>query len=422
MPSERVALENAVGRILAEQVSSQSDLPSSSTSAMDGWVVAGNEPWQLGHPVYAGDPPDGRMLEPGTARPIATGGVIPPGALGVLRSEHGVVEPGAGARTGTLRRAAGARPDEPRFGEHVRVAGEEAQAGERLIMAGRILTPPRVALAAVSGHDTLAVRVRPRVACVLLGSEVVTSGIPAPGSVRDAYSPQFPALLASLGAESVSIARVRDDLAATVRALREASGPRVREGDGGADRERHGETDRGTQRRAADSGGADGATDVPGGSFADLIVTTGGSARGSTDHMRAALAELGATRLIDGVAMRPGHPVILSRLPGGALVLCLPGNPLAAMMTLLTIGVPVLDGILGRVREAIPAVRLASAVANPRNSSLVLAYSQRNGSAEPLSRQGSAMLRGLADAHGVLVVPPGGAESGDEVATLPVPW
>lgn len=385
--AETVPLASAVGRVLVADLRFLTDLPSFPTSAMDGWVVSGQPPWRLGSAIVNGERPDGISLEPGCARPITTGGVIPAGARGVLRSENGLVH--ADDRGGqSLHRAEWADAGEPRAGQHVRPDGEEARADDLLAPVGALLTPPRIAAAAVSGHDELSVRARPRVACVLLGSEVDVSGVPAPGRVRDAYSPQLPTVLQSLGAESLSVARVPDDLDATVRALREAVG-------GGAGAVRPG---------------------------ADLVISTGGSARGSADHMRAALQGLGATLLIDGVAMRPGHPAMLARLPGGVLVLCLPGNPLAAMMTMISIGVPVIDGMLARVPRPAPPVVLHGDVVNPRDVSLVLAYRAAGGNAEPVGWRGSAMLRGLAHADGVLVVPPGGARSGESVSTLPLPW
>ncbi|WP_150306826.1 molybdopterin molybdotransferase MoeA [Planctomonas psychrotolerans] len=393
--SEDVPLDAAGGRTLAEDVRALLLLPGASTSAMDGWVVAGDPPWRLGASITAGPLGASAPLEAGEARPITTGGPIPAAdtavgsavagnaaaaedsagnvAVGVLRSEHGTVADGSLTRTVT------ARADEPRPGEHVRFAGEEAMTGEVLVAGGAVLTPPRIALAAIAGHDTVAVRMRPEVAFVFLGSEVVSSGVPAPGLVRDAYGPQLPDLLRSLGAAVSSVQRVPDDLDETIRAI----------------------------------GGT---------STADIVITTGGSAGGATDHLRAALASLGATLLLDGVAMRPGHPAMLAELPDGRLLLGLPGNPLAAMMTLLSLGAPLLDGLLGRGVHPLGRVRLAVTVPNDRPVTLVLAYRERNGEAEPMPHQGSAMLRGLADADGVFVVPPGGAPAGSWVVRLPVPW
>ena len=84
-------------------------------------------------------------------------------------------------------------------GQHIRPAGEETTAGELLIPAGTLLNPAHLALAAVAGHDKLQVQRKPRVAVVLTGSEMVTSGEPAPGQVRDAFGPQLEHVISQSG-------------------------------------------------------------------------------------------------------------------------------------------------------------------------------------------------------------------------------
>ncbi|MBC7725447.1 MAG: molybdopterin molybdotransferase MoeA [Burkholderiaceae bacterium] len=384
-PLEIVDIADAAGRTLGVDLAARAPLPGYSSSAMDGWVVAGEQPWRIGTAIHAGDSPDLPDLVAGTARPIMTGGPVPPGSRGVLRLEHGTElhdaeQHDTGTATGPLLvRNTHAQAEEPHEGAHIRLIGEELAEGAIVITAGSVLTPPRVALAAVAGHDAVTVTARPRVAFVLLGSEVVTSGIPASGLVRDAYSPQFPDLARSLGLLPVGTRRVTDDLAATIDAITDA-------GD------------------------------------ADLIVTTGGTARGATDHVRAALETLGATLVLDGVAMRPGHPVMLATLPDGRPVLCLPGNPLAAMLALLSIGGPLVDGLLGRPVARLGRTVTAVKVPNPGRQTRLVAAVFTDLGAEPTASQGSGMLRGLAAADTVLVVPPGGLAAGVHAATLPLPW
>ncbi|MGY4860106.1 molybdopterin molybdotransferase MoeA [Cryobacterium sp. AP23] len=374
-----VPLAEATGRTLAADVHSLTPLPSFASSAMDGWAVSGEAPWLLGDPILAGDPPAAQPLTPGTARAIATGGCVPAGTHGILRSEHGVVGPSASAGAGTtLTRSAESRADEPAPGEHVRARGEECGLDERMLQAGCLLTAPRVALAAVTGHDSVSVTTPPTVELLLLGTEVIEAGIPGPGQVRDAYSPEFPALLTSLGVQLSGLRRLPDDLGQTIDAVRSST--------------------------------------------ASLVISTGGSARGPADHVRAALTELGATVLIDGVRMRPGHPVMVARLVDGRLMLCLPGNPLAAMLVLASLGVPLIDGMLGRPLAPLGRVTLAQDVANLSGSTRLVAYRQSAEGAVPTARQGSGMMRGLAEADGVAIVPAGGACAPDSVATLPLPW
>ena len=376
--TETLPLADAVGRTLAAAVHSLTALPSFASSAMDGWAVNGDEPWALGTPILAGDPPADTPLAPGTARPIATGGCVPAGTHGILRSEHGLVGPSVAGGPATLTRSPRAGAGEPAAGEHVRARGEECGLDERMLEPGCLLTAPRVALAAVTGHDTLTVTAPPTVELLLLGTEVIESGIPGPGEVRDAYSPEFPALLTGLGLRVSALRRLPDDLGQTVEAIRSST--------------------------------------------AALVISTGGSARGPADHVRGALAALGATVLIDGVRMRPGHPVMLARLVDGRLMLCLPGNPLAAMLVLVSLGMPLIEGMLGRPLAGLGRVALAHDIANLSGSTRLVAYRHTDEGAVPTARQGSGMLRGLAEADGVAVVPPGGACAPDQVATLPLPW
>ena len=370
--SETLPLDRAAHRTLATAVRALAPLPGTSTSAMDGWVVAGEAPWTLGQPIAAGDPPATMPLCPGTGRGIATGGAIPPKAAGVLRSEHGIVQ------QGILHRGPGARTDEPRPGEHIRLQGEEGAAGERMLAAGQLLAAPHLALAAVAGHDTVQVVRPPSVEFILLGSEVVGSGIPQPGSVRDAFSHQFPGLLGDLGLRVDGVRRVIDDPELTASAFASAS--------------------------------------------ADLIISTAGTSKGATDHVRSSLDRLGAEYVIDGLDVRPGHPTLLARLPDGRPVLCLPGNPLAAMMMLAAIGVPLVDGLLGRPMRQRGVTIAARDFPNPRRSPLLSAFRLAPDGAHPTARQGSGMLRGLAESHGIAIVPPCGAQAESRLITLPTPW
>jgi molybdopterin molybdotransferase len=379
--AESLPLAGLAGRTLTSDLHSPTALPGYASSAMDGWVVAGDAPWRLGQAILAGDSPSDTPLGHGTARPIATGGPIPPGALGVLRSEHGSTTTGTEGGDPAalwLRPGPAARVDEPRNGEHIRPLGEEANRGDLLLVAGVVLTPPRLALAAVAGLDVLRVERVPRIDVTLLGDEVVTAGLPRAGEVRDAYSPQFPGLFRSMGAEIEVMQRVSDNLASTVRAF--ATGT------------------------------------------AALQVSTGGTGRGPADHVRAALSELGATLELDGVAMRPGHPVILARRIDGRLILCLPGNPLAAMIAFLSFGRPLIEGMLGRSLSPLGSRVLADDVANASRQTRLVTFTETTAGIMVTPHQGSGMLRGLADADGILIVPAGGCRAGEAVTTLPLPW
>jgi molybdopterin molybdotransferase len=353
-----------------------SPLPGFSSSAMDGWAVAGDGPWLLGAAISAGTVGVADRLGAHTGRPIATGAMLPPGTRAVLRSEHGTV---AITPLGPeLRVAAGIDAGEPRDGAHLRLAGEEAPTGAVLVPAGARLTPPRLALAAAGGTDTVVVRALPRARILVLGDEVVASGVAPPGLVRDAFGPQLPWLLCSLGVDVAETRRVGDDLAATIAAL--------------------------------------------GSPGAELVVVTGGSSRGATDHARAALIAGGARLLVDGVRMRPGHPVVLARLTTGTIVLCLPGNPAAGLLALLSLGMPLVEGLLGRPAGALEVQRAGSDIAGAGSGVRLVACTVSGGLATPCAGQSPAMLTGLAAADTVLVVPSGGVRAGDTVAAIRPPW
>ncbi|WP_083956103.1 molybdopterin molybdotransferase MoeA [Tersicoccus phoenicis] len=374
-----VPLTEALGRPLAQDVTARGDLPHYASSAMDGWAVAGDGPWRICPSRHASEPREihrpGPALHPGHAAPIVTGGAVPDGATAVLRSEHGRLQPESDGAA--LLVDVGPAPVPPRA--HIRPAGEEARAGEVLIPAGEVLTPAQLAVAAVAGDDTLTVRPYPTVTALLTGDEVVTAGIPGPGQVRDAFGPQLPAVIQLLGGRTTAVHRLADDRAAVTRALTEAT--------------------------------------------ADVVVTTGGTGRSTADHVRAGLIDLGAELFIDGIDVRPGHPAVLARLPGGPLVVALPGNPLAAMLTLLTLAAPVLAGLLGRSRPGTVLARSTIDVPPGRTNRLVPARRESGSDGVvPSGHTGAGMLRGLADADVVLVVPARGLIAWREAEALPLPW
>jgi molybdopterin molybdotransferase len=352
-------LELAAGSVLAADVLACTDLPPADTAAMDGWAVAGPGPWRVRGEVLAGSvsPP----LDPGDAVVIATGAWLPPGADGVLRREHGSL---AGPRLTATD------PRNP--SRDVRRAGQECRAGDVVLPAGSRLSPAAIGLLAAAGADVVHVR-RATVDVLVLGDELLTSGPARDGRIRDALGPMLSAWLPALGLEVVARRHVPDSPAALAAAL-EASP-------------------------------------------ADLTVTTGSTARGPVDHLHAVLASLGAELVVDGVAVRPGHPQVLAVRPDGRPLVGLPGNPLAAATALLTLVVPLAGALHCASPPARRVVRLATGVAAGEEATRLVPVLD----GRPVLFAGPAMLRGLAIADGVAVVPPGGAEAGAEVELLPLP-
>lgn len=406
VPAERVPLVEAVGRVLAEPAVSLMDLPRSTTSAMDGWVVSGETgPWELVGSSLAGHPMR-RALAPGTAAVIATGGVVPAGAFGVLRRELGSVRTadggawteGDGPAWVHADPPADGPPAEPVAGSHVRPAGLEAAQADVLVAPGRVLTPPQVGLAAMAGNDGLTVHRPVTAALLVMGDEVRHDGLPGEGEVRDAFAPQLPHLARMLGLVTGPATFVADTLDAAVEAIRACE--------------------------------------------ADVVLTTGGTAAGPADYLHRALTVLGAELVVDTVAMRPGHPVLLARLQDGRSLVGLPGNPLSAMAGVLTIVRPLALGLRGLPPVVLGRAVTAEAVGAPAHDTRLVPYARvpdvdglggllerdvaagttRGVLARPTAWLGSGMLRGLAGADGVLVVPPGGVQAGAVVPDLPLPW
>ncbi len=363
LTAQEIRLEEALGRTLATPLLSCTDLPAFRTSSMDGWAVAGEGPWQVQQGrVLAGGTPS--PLEPGQAVEIATGAMVPSGSEAVLRRENGTLQ---GVEL------AGALSDS---GDVLAIGGE-CHAGDVLLPAGTVITPPVIGLAASTGHDVLSVFRRPTVAVAVLGDELLTSGLPGDGRVRDSLGPQLAGWIAGLGGELATLTRVPDQLADTVAAF---------------------------------------------GIDADVVVSTGGTAAGPVDYVHRALEAMGAEVLLDGVAVRPGHPMVLARLADGRPFVGLPGNPLSACVSVLTLLGPVLDALQGRVSSALPTVVLREALSGRAPDVRLVPVTVDEGGATPVPHIGSAMLRGFTLADGIAVIPSEGAPAGAGVRLLRLPW
>jgi molybdopterin molybdotransferase len=379
IPAGPVPLHLALGRRLDQDIVALQDIPHYASSAMDGWAVNGTGPWILAEP--------GNRLAPHQASPIVTGGLIPPGGKAVLRSESAVLDKDEDGLP-VLVTGGSARPGEPRNGQHIRKAGEEALAGDVLVKAGAKLNPAHLALAALAGYDELQVQGKPLVRLLLTGSEVINQGVPVPGKVRDTFGPQLPAVVDMLGGIAGEQQRIGDSYDEWLTGLEDV----VPE--------------------------APGAPDLP----ADVVITTGGTGRSGTDHLRRAVAELGGRLVIDGIAMRPGHPAVLAELPDGRFVLGLPGNPLAAMMALVTVGAPLLSALGHGSLPEVQEVSCGSMIEPDPGRTRLMPFRLLYGMASPARHTGPGMMRGLASADGVMVVPPHGVQLGELVPAVALPW
>ncbi|GAA1497921.1 molybdopterin molybdotransferase MoeA [Paeniglutamicibacter kerguelensis] len=375
---ELVPLHQAGGRVLARDLVARYPIPHCATSAMDGFAVSGQGPWRLLNAV-APNPAEsaGVSLAPGEAVSVVTGSLIPEGAESIIRLEHTIERDGLLTSDRTVSPGADIRP-----------AGTEATPNDVLQAAGTVLCAGVVATAAVAGYDELLVAARPRVHLVYTGDEVTTSGTPAPGQVRDGFSPVLPQIIAALGGRAASAARIGDSQAQSLAAL----------------------------------------TDVQA-LAADIVITTGGTGFSDRDFVRSAAAELGGKEIISSIAMRPGHPSMLAALPDGRILVALPGNPLAALMAVATLVDPLLRGACGtEPEEPGRALGTADFAPLPGRHRLIPARWVRSGdplvpdALAPAEHVGSAMLRGLSGAEAILVIPPAGARAGTPVGYLRLPW
>ena len=281
-PTEHIRLQDAQGRVLAQTVHSPENVPAFDNSARDGFAVRADAldapPTRLRvvEEVPAGQAPEAPVAS-GTCAEIMTGAPLPEGATAVVPVE-------AAERVDERHVRLHQAPSE---GTHVRRAAMDIEEGQRLFEAGTRITPPILGLLAMLGIDQVPVSVRPRVAVVATGDELVDfTDAPGPGEIRDVNSPTLAAQVRSAGARPGPFLRVED----TEAVLSEA---------------------------------VDAALD------ADLILMAGGMSAGQYDHVRPVLRAMGMEWSFWRVRQRPGRPFGFGTLRGTP-VLGLPGNPTTA--------------------------------------------------------------------------------------------
>jgi molybdopterin molybdotransferase len=318
LEAEEVALDEALGRVLADDAVAPSDLPPFSSSAMDGFALLASD--TTGAPVRlrvigearAGAPAPS-AVQPGTAIRVSTGAQMPDGADAVVRQELTSQED---AEEVVVQEAVAP-------GNDVRYAGEDIPSGATILQAGTLLGAAEIGgLAAVNIARPRVVR-RPRLALVSTGDEIVDPGRDLePGEIRDANRPALTAAARAAGAEVIASLRVGDDRQETIARLGEAL------------------------------------------QGADVVATVGGVSVGPHDHVRPALEHLGARQVFCRVSLKPGGQVCFYIAPGGTLVFALPGNPASALTAFRVLVVPALYAMLGR-SQALHVARGVAAVDLP---------------------------------------------------------
>ncbi|HXT19147.1 MAG TPA: gephyrin-like molybdotransferase Glp [Thermoanaerobaculia bacterium] len=305
LPARRVALAEAAGRVLAEEVRASVDVPFADVSAMDGYALAGDAEAGSRLPVVgliAAGEMAATALPTGVAMRIMTGAPLPQGGDRVVP-----VEETDGGREEVVVRVP------PPAGAHVRRRGEIHRAGDALLAAGDRLTPGALSLLAAHGAVEVAVHRPPRVALLVTGNEVVApERTPGPGQLRDSHSAFVDAAARAAGAEVLHLGIARDEP---------------------------------DDLRARLARGLD----------ADLLLATGGVSRGELDFVEPVLVELGFRALFDAVAIQPGKPVaaaVREREDAAPLVaIGLPGNPASAMVCFWLFARPALRRLQGIADE-----------------------------------------------------------------------
>jgi molybdopterin molybdotransferase len=365
LPAEPVPVGSALGRVLAESVSSPISVPPFDSSAMDGYALIAGPAAELeligearaGHPAP-------EAVRAGTAIAISTGAAVPEGATAVVPVER--TEPG---EQGTVR-----VPDtEP--GANIRRSGEDIAAGETVLAAGEPLSPAALGVAASVGRAELSCARRPRAALLVTGDELTEPGEPLPaGGIYTSNGYALAAQLERTGAAIAGAERVPDRADATLAAVTAAVGD------------------------------------------ADVLVVSGGVSVGPHDHVKAAFAGSGAEEHFWGVKLRPGKPTWFG-IGDGTLVFGLPGNPVSAMVTFALFVRPALAALQG----ADPAITRTTArldqpiKRNPRREQAVRVRLRAgdDGWRATLTKgaQGSHVLTSMLGANALALVPPGEGEA-----------
>lgn len=374
LAAETVAVDAAVGRVLAEPVTAIRTQPPFAASAMDGYAVRAAD--LDGKPVRltirgeaaAGHASD-RPLATGECQRISTGAPVPDGADQVVIQEN-VHRDGDHISTS----------EAPEPGRHIRHAGIDFSAGDSLLAAGTRLTPRRLSLVISAGQTQLAVRRQPRTAILSTGDELVEPGQSTrPDQIINSLGPGLSALVRLWGGNPHYLGIARDNPEQVRLKLDAATG-------------------------------------------FDLIVTIGGASVGDHDHLRQVFQEMGGQLVFEKIAIKPGKPTWFGQL-GNTLILGLPGNPVSAIVMARLCLKPLMDALLANPEDdAFLLAKLSAGLpANgPRETMMRAKLEAHTGKIASLDNQDSSALSALNTANALIRRPAGAgaAAMGDTVEYL----
>lgn len=371
---ERLTIEKARGRTLAEAVTADFNVPSHTNSAVDGYAIhaadlpaQGTTALDIAGEAYAGNPYAG-AVKPGQCLRIMTGAVMPAGLDTVVPLELCRVD-------GEMVQV---EPGVIRPGDNRRRRGEDLASGRPALQAGRVLRPADLGLVASLGITEVTVRRRLRVALFSTGDELRTLGQPLDaGSVYDSNRYSLMGALQRLGMDVIDLGLVRDDPVALQATLEAAVAQ------------------------------------------ADVVLTSGGVSMGDADHTRAVLARLGEVAFWK-VAMRPGRPFAFGPLAAagkgaaGAApcwLFALPGNPVAALVTFYAFARDALLQLAGATPQPLPVLQARCTTALRKRPGRT---EFQRGIVEPAAdggwqvrltgSQGAGVLRSMSEANALVVL------------------
>jgi molybdopterin molybdotransferase len=365
LAAEAVALDDALGRVLASELKALRTQPPADVSAMDGYAARAADiatapvTLRVIGEVAAGRPFTA-TVGPGETARIFTGGVMPAGTDTVVVQE---ITERHGEAVTVLKAVS--------VGRHIRRQGLDFKRGDALFTAGHRLSARDLALLAAMNHPSLPLHRRPKVALFATGDELVPPGRePGPGQIVYSNGFALAALIRQEGAGVVDLGLVKDELGATIAAV-----------------------------RAARLSGA------------DILVTTGGASVGEYDLVHKAFAAEGMDLSFWKVAMRPGRPLMHGRL-GSMHVLGLPGNPVSAYICAFLFLVPLIRRMSGRGDLTMPTESAVLGRDLPANDEradylrAMLANGREGPVATPLPIQDSSMMVALAKADCLVIREP----------------
>ena len=377
LASERIDIHDAIGRVLAENIVADSDLPPFDRSQMDGYAVKAADTRTVPATLkIAGESAAGRgwhkALKKGEAVRIMTGAPVPNGADAVQKIE--LTKEDGGSVTIF-------EPTEE--GRYIIRKGSEVKKGKTVLPAGEVITPGNIAVPAAFGYAKVKVAKRPRVAIFSTGTEIVEiNKNPKQDQIRNSNSLMLSALCQAAGAEPHVYPIIGDDLSDLKSQISDAV------------------------------------------KNADILITTGGVSVGKYDLTKLALQELGAEIFFDKVALKPGKPTVFAKLKN-TLIFGLPGNPVSAAVT-FHLFVRQLIGLMLGTKD--PCLKTGEAVVGERakgtkdrDTYLPAKLSTDNNGrliATPIRWLGSSDFIGFAHADGMIFVSKGKVIEKGEIAKI----